>query len=71
MGGCQINFTVGIDFTISNDDPTDPTSLHYLDPNKPNQYTSALVAVGEVCQYYDSYVNSNNIKYYGLGNSCD
>ncbi len=54
MGGCQINFTVGIEFTASNGAPSDPRSLHYLDPMKPNQYTSAIVAVGEVCQYYDS-----------------
>ena len=56
MGGCQINFTVGIDFTASNGEPSKPDSLHYLDPAKPNQYTRALVAVGDVCQYYDSYV---------------
>lgn len=54
MGGCQVNFTVGVDFTLSNKDPADPTSLHYLDPHKPNQYTTALIAVGEVCQSYDS-----------------
>lgn len=54
MGGCQINFTVGIDFTASNKDPSNPSSLHYLDPHRPNQYTSALIAVGEVCQSYDT-----------------
>ena len=54
MGGCQINFTVGVDFTASNGDPAKPTSLHYIDPYKPNQYTEALVAVGQVCQAYDS-----------------
>ncbi|GLD58097.1 copine-1-like isoform X2, partial [Lates japonicus] len=30
MGGCQINFTVGIDFTGSNGDPRSPNSLHYM-----------------------------------------
>jgi hypothetical protein len=54
MGGCQINFTVGVDFTASNGDPSQPTSLHYIDPYKPNQYTQALVAVGQVCQDYDT-----------------
>lgn len=54
MGGCQINFTVGIDFTASNGEPNQPDSLHYLDPHKPNQYTSALIAVGDICQDYDS-----------------
>jgi hypothetical protein len=54
MGGCQINFTVGIDFTGSNGNPRSPSSLHYLDPHKPNEYTTALIAVGEICQDYDS-----------------
>ena len=54
MSGCQINFTVGVDFTLSNKDPKNPTSLHYIDPLKPNQYTQALVAVGSVCQDYDT-----------------
>ena len=53
MGGCQINFTVGIDFTGSNGNPRSPSSLHYIDPHKPNEYTTALIAVGEVCQDYD------------------
>ncbi len=35
MGGCQIHFTVGIDFTASNGAPSDPRSLHYLDPMSP------------------------------------
>jgi len=54
MGGCEINFTVGIDFTASNGDPSKPSSLHYIDPLRPNEYTTALVAVGSVCQYYDT-----------------
>ena len=53
MAGCQINFTVGIDFTGSNGNPRNPTSLHYIDPHRPNEYTTALIAVGEICQDYD------------------
>ena len=53
IGGCQINFTVAIDFTASNGDPKEPSSLHYINPSAPNEYTKALVAVGEVCQDYD------------------
>uniref|UniRef100_A0A3Q4H432 C2 domain-containing protein n=1 Tax=Neolamprologus brichardi TaxID=32507 RepID=A0A3Q4H432_NEOBR len=30
MGGCQINFTIAIDFTGSNGDPRSPQSLHYI-----------------------------------------
>ncbi|RVE72643.1 hypothetical protein OJAV_G00039330 [Oryzias javanicus] len=54
MGGCQINFTVGIDFTGSNGDPRSPESLHYLSPDGRNQYLSALWSVGQVVQDYDT-----------------
>ncbi|CAK8696200.1 unnamed protein product [Clavelina lepadiformis] len=54
LGGCQINFTVAIDFTGSNGDPRTPQSLHYINPQYPNEYIKALRSVGEVCQDYDS-----------------
>ncbi|XP_048577137.1 copine-3 isoform X2 [Nematostella vectensis] len=54
QGGCQINFTVGIDFTGSNGNPASPTSLHYINPYAPNEYCQALTAVGEIIQDYDS-----------------
>ncbi|XP_057305246.1 copine-3-like [Hydractinia symbiolongicarpus] len=45
---------VGIDFTASNGNPSQSNSLHYLNPHAPNEYVKALVAVGEVCQDYDT-----------------
>uniref|UniRef100_M3Y7J6 Copine-7 n=1 Tax=Mustela putorius furo TaxID=9669 RepID=M3Y7J6_MUSPF len=54
MGGCQIHFTVAIDFTASNGDPRNSCSLHYINPFQPNEYLQALLAVGEICQDYDS-----------------
>ncbi|XP_046873370.1 copine-3 isoform X2 [Hypomesus transpacificus] len=54
MGGCQINFTVGIDFTGSNGDPKTPQSLHYISPQGYNEYLSAIWSVGQVIQDYDS-----------------
>ncbi|MBZ3889020.1 Copine-7 [Sciurus carolinensis] len=54
MGGCQIHCTVAIDFTASNGDPRNSCSLHHIDPGQPNEYLRALLAVGEVCQDYDS-----------------
>lgn len=54
MGGCEINFTVAIDFTASNGDPRNPQSLHFMNPNAPNEYLRALRAVGQVCQDYDT-----------------
>ncbi|XP_043964142.1 copine-8 isoform X2 [Gambusia affinis] len=53
-GGTQINFTVAIDFTASNGNPAQPTSLHYMNPYQLNAYAMALKAVGEIIQDYDS-----------------
>ncbi|XP_073862002.1 copine-8 isoform X7 [Macaca fascicularis] len=50
----QINFTVAIDFTASNGNPAQPTSLHYMNPYQLNAYGMALKAVGEIVQDYDS-----------------
>ncbi|XP_035518428.1 copine-3-like isoform X2 [Morone saxatilis] len=54
MGGCQINFTIAIDFTGSNGDPSTPQSLHYINPEGYNEYLTAIWAVGNVIQDYDS-----------------
>uniref|UniRef100_A0AAQ5WY94 C2 domain-containing protein n=1 Tax=Amphiprion ocellaris TaxID=80972 RepID=A0AAQ5WY94_AMPOC len=53
-GGTQLNFTVAIDFTASNGNPSQPTSLHYMSPYQMNAYAMALKAVGEIVQDYDS-----------------
>ncbi|XP_050812165.1 copine-5 isoform X1 [Gopherus flavomarginatus] len=53
-GGTQINFTVAIDFTASNGNPSQSTSLHYMNPYQLNAYAMALKAVGEIIQDYDS-----------------
>eukprot|EP00063_Salmo_salar_P027847 XP_014002682.1 PREDICTED: copine-9-like isoform X4 [Salmo salar] len=53
-GGTQLNFTVAIDFTASNGDPSQPTSLHYMNPYQMNAYAMALKAVGDIIQDYDS-----------------
>jgi len=55
QGGMELSFTVAIDFTASNGDPTKPDSLHYNDPSgKPNQYLTAIRAVGDIIQDYDT-----------------
>jgi len=55
FGGLQLNFTVGIDFTISNGNPLEPRSLHYLhsEPGQLNQYQQSLYAIGNIVQDYD------------------
>ena len=32
MGGCRVNVHVAIDFTLSNKEPENPQSLHYINP---------------------------------------
>ncbi|XP_013395668.1 copine-3 isoform X3 [Lingula anatina] len=54
FGGMQINFTVGVDFTASNGDPKNASSLHYINPYQPNEYMQAISTVGAVVQDYDS-----------------
>lgn len=53
--GTQMNFIVAVDFTASNGNPSNPSSLHYLNPyGALNQYSAAIMAVGEIIQDYDS-----------------
>ncbi len=52
--GCEINMMVAIDFTGSNGDPNDPSSLHYLNPRNLNDYELAIKNVGEILAKYDS-----------------
>lgn len=63
MGGLDIQLMVAIDFTASNGDPNDPTSLHYMHSGE-NQYSAAIRAVGAVLEPYDS---DNMIPCWGFG----
>ncbi|MBN3285758.1 CPNE2 protein, partial [Polyodon spathula] len=54
LGGCQLMFTVGIDFTASNGNPRDPSSLHHINPMGMNEYLAAIWAVGQIIQDYDT-----------------
>ena len=55
QGGMELSFTVAIDFTASNGNPASPSSLHYNDPSgNPNQYLTAIRAVGDIIQDYDT-----------------
>ncbi len=45
---------MGVDFTVSNGNVTNPSSLHYRAPcGGDNAYTFAIKAVGEVIEHYD------------------
>lgn len=55
QAGTSLNFSVAIDFTASNGDPSDPSSLHFRGtPNAENEYTQAIRAVGPILQDYDT-----------------
>jgi hypothetical protein len=55
---------IAIDFTGSNGMPTSPSSLHYMDAYKPNQYQMAIKAVSDILLNYDS---DKRIPSYGFG----
>eukprot|EP00284_Hemiselmis_tepida_P010510 CAMPEP_0174919526 /NCGR_PEP_ID=MMETSP1355-20121228/3719_1 /TAXON_ID=464990 /ORGANISM="Hemiselmis tepida, Strain CCMP443" /LENGTH=556 /DNA_ID=CAMNT_0016164757 /DNA_START=56 /DNA_END=1723 /DNA_ORIENTATION=+ len=52
--GVDLYLNVGVDFTLSNGESSDPTSLHYADPTGAwNAYQESIIAVGEVLLPYD------------------
>eukprot|EP01114_Cavostelium_apophysatum_P011784 TRINITY_DN2626_c0_g1_i3.p1 TRINITY_DN2626_c0_g1~~TRINITY_DN2626_c0_g1_i3.p1 ORF type:complete len:307 (+),score=82.48 TRINITY_DN2626_c0_g1_i3:896-1816(+) len=55
-GGTEISLVLGIDYTGSNGDPSQTSSLHYRDPTglRPNEYMSATRVVGDVVAPYDN-----------------
>ena len=63
FGGCEIQLSIAVDFTLSNGHPSDKDSLHYLDMNK-NEYLHAIKSVGNILQYYDS---DKQIPVFGFG----
>jgi len=52
--GLQVNMAVSIDFTGSNGDPRQPTSLHFMNPVQPNQYVQAITDVSRILLEYDT-----------------
>jgi hypothetical protein len=62
-GGTQISLSIAIDFTASNNPPTDPKSLHYIGV-KNNLYEKAIKACGNIVAYYDS---TQMFPTYGFG----
>jgi hypothetical protein len=65
FGGMEMTVHVAIDYTLSNGPPTDPNSLHYINPQTGmNEYTQALSAVMSIVQDYDS---DQHFPMYGFG----
>jgi hypothetical protein len=64
-GGLEISLCVAIDFTASNGDPNNPSSLHHINPHGGyNSYQSAIAAVGAVLEPYDT---DKSYPVYGFG----
>lgn len=56
--------SIAIDFTGSNGRPTQPDSLHYINPNAPNQYQMAINAITSILLNYDT---DKKIPAFGFG----
>lgn len=63
-GGLNLTQFVGIDFTASNGNPSDPRSLHHIQPGKLNQYQRAILSLGEILEKYN---NNGVLPCYGFG----
>lgn len=61
-GGVHLNCSIAVDFTLSNGDPFDQSSLHFLDENSKNEYVKVLQQVGAWMAHY-----TKNIQFYGFG----
>jgi vacuolar-type H+-ATPase subunit F/Vma7 len=66
--GLQLNLITAIDFTASNGPVTQPVSLHYVSPGRPNQYETCIHAVGSVICAYDT---DQLFPVYGFGAECN
>ena len=62
--GVTIKLNIGIDFTASNNPPSDPKSLHYLFGNNMNDYEQAISQCGMIVAYYDY---NQSFPVYGFG----
>ena len=54
QSGTELCFSVAVDCTASNGNPSQQSSLHYNNPYQPNDYIKALTSVGQICQDYDT-----------------
>lgn len=64
VGGCEISLVVCVDYTGSNGDPHQPSSLHHISAIQKNQYQQALESVGQVVEPYDT---DKQFPIYGFG----
>lgn len=53
-GGVVINTVFAVDMSMTNGNPSDPGSIHFLNPRGPNEYEAAIRDVGNVLADLDS-----------------
>ncbi|OMJ88357.1 hypothetical protein SteCoe_9773 [Stentor coeruleus] len=53
QAGTELNLIFAIDFTISNTDYRNKSSLHYIDPNAQNEYERTISCIGNILADYD------------------
>ncbi len=52
-GGLQLSMIFGIDYTASNGEPNEKTSLHYIKSDEYNDYQQAIRYCGDIVAFYD------------------
>ena len=62
--GTEVSLIVGIDFSKSNKDSLEASSLHKITEIQENDYINALKSIVSILQYYD---HDNKIPVYGFG----
>lgn len=53
-GGVVINTVFAVDMSMTNGNPSDPGSIHFLNPRGPNEYEAAIRDVGLILSEFDS-----------------
>jgi hypothetical protein len=68
-GGCELNVVVAIDFTGSNGDPRDPSTLHHFSSDgSKNDYEKAISSILSILSKYD---HDNKFPVLGFGAKYD
>ena len=64
-GGCEIDFSVAIDFSVGNGEPNQPETLHTtMEDQQGNKYVQAIKSAVTIMQYYNT---TKRIASYGFG----
>ncbi|OUM69704.1 hypothetical protein PIROE2DRAFT_2340 [Piromyces sp. E2] len=63
-GKTNFNLTIAVDFTASNKEPSNPSSLHYRNPSAYNEYQQAIYSVSRILEVYSK---DKQFPAYGFG----